>query len=129
MITVLERRRVERGVWDGVSETPMPPLWVVRVAEDGTERELTFDHDPTDAELMSDYQPRARLDPGSTVGKAALRDLLDEQLRDAQAWEWFAAKCAADGGLPAAAKAAVTALATAEYERAKRLLQAWRQAS
>lgn len=84
---------------------------------------------PTDDELIAQQPRKQRLEPTVAAGKAALRDLLDEQVQEAQAWEWFSTKAAADTNLPAAAKTAVAALATAEYERAKRLLAAWRAAT
>lgn len=85
---------------------------------------------PTDDDLLAQQPRKVRLEPtAAAAGKPALRDLLDEQVQEAQAWDWFATKTAADGNLPAAAKTAVAGLALAEYERAKRLLAAWRAAS
>lgn len=84
---------------------------------------------PTDDDLLAQQPRKVRLEPTAAAGKAALRDLLDEQVQEAHSWEWFATKCAADTNLQAAAKTAVAALATAEYERAKRLLVAWRAAT
>lgn len=80
-------------------------------------------------ERLAQQRPRERLEPTAAAPKGLLRDLLDEQVQEAQAWDWFATKTAADGNLPAAAKTAVAGLALAEYERAKRLLAAWRAAS
>ncbi len=84
---------------------------------------------PTDDDLLAQQPRKVRLEPTAAAGKPALRDLLDEQVQEAQAWDWFATKTAADGNLPAAEKKAVAGLALAEYERAKRLLQAWRAAT
>lgn len=84
---------------------------------------------PTDDELIAQQPRKVRLEPTAAAGKPALRDLLDEQVQAAAAWDWFATKAATDANLPAAAKTAVAALATAEYERAKRLLAAWRAAT
>ena len=107
------------------------PIVRVRVLDDsGTVRELAFDHDPTDDELALQLPPPPRrLAPTQAAGKAALKDLLDAQIGEAQSWEWFAAKVSLDVGVPAAAKTAVQALADAEYAEAKRLALAWRQAT
>lgn len=87
-----------------------------------------LDHDPTDDELAA-LQPATprRLAPTAAVGKAALKDLLDEQLAQAQAWDWFSTRVAL-GGRPQAVKDAVASLALAEFAEAERLAVAWRQA-
>lgn len=114
--------------WDGDTNTWQPPSGhSARLAADG--EGVPAPPPPTDDELIAQQPRKQRLEPTAAAGKAALRDLLDEQVQEAQAWEWFSTKCAADGNLPAAAKADVATLAVAEYTRAKRLLAAWRQAT
>lgn len=114
--------------WDGDTKRWQPPAGhSARLAAD--DEGVPSKPPLTDDERVAQRPARERLKPTSAAPKAALRDLLDEQVRDAQAWEWFATKCAADANLPAGAKADTAALATAEYTRAKRLLQAWRQAN
>lgn len=114
--------------WDGDTKRWQPPAGhSARLAAD---REGPWSPPPpTDDDLLAQQPRKVRLEPTAAAGKPALRDLLDEQVRDAQAWDWFATKAAADGALPAAAKTAVAGLALAEYERAKRLLAAWRAAT
>lgn len=130
MMLLVEKREIQRERNDNETIIPLPSLWLVRLEDRGRVHELEFDHDPTADEIVAQLPPRPqRLEPTVAAGKAALRDLLDEQVQEAHAWEWFSTKAAADTNLPAAAKTAVAALATAEYERAKRLLAAWRQAT
>jgi hypothetical protein len=83
---------------------------------------------PTDDDVILAMARKRRLSPTAAVGKAALKELLDEQVERSQIWEWFAAKVAADAGVPVAAKTAVQGLADAEYAEAKRLAIAWRAA-
>lgn len=114
--------------WDGDTKRWQPPAGhSARLAAD--DEGVPSKPPLTDDERVAQRPARERLEPTSAAPKAALRDLLDEQVQEAQAWDWFATKTAADGNLPAAAKTAVAGLALAEYERAKRLLAAWRAAS
>lgn len=114
--------------WDGDTAKWQPPSGhSARLAADG--EGVPAPPPPTDDELIAQQPRKVRLEPTAAAGKAALRDLLDAQVQEAQAWEWFSTKAAADAGVSAAAKTAVAALALAEYERAKRLLAAWRAAT
>lgn len=123
-----DQRVVNITEWDGDPKHWQPPAGhTARLAAD--DEGIPATPPPTDDELLAAQPRKVRLEPTLAAGKPALRDLLEEQVRDAQAWDWFAAKCAADANLPAGAKADAAARATAEYTRAKRLLQAWRQAN
>lgn len=123
-----DQRVINIVEWDGDTAKWQPPVGhSARLAAD---REGPWSPPPpTDDDLLAQQPRKVRLEPTAAAGKPALRDLLDEQVRDAQAWDWFATKAAAEGALPAAAKTAVAGLALAEYERAKRLLAAWRAAT
>lgn len=113
--------------WDGDPKGWSPPAGhLARLAGDD---EGAYAPPPPNADDLLAAQPRKpRLAPTAAAGKAALRDLLDEQVQVAQAWRWFADAVAADVAIGAAAKTAVEALAAGELAEAKRLLQAWRQA-
>lgn len=128
IIRKADQRVVNVVEWDGDAAKWQPPAGhSTRLAADG-EGPWT-PPPPTDDDLLAQQPRKVRLEPTAAAGKPALRDLLDEQVQEAQAWDWFATKTAADGNLPAAEKKAVAGLALAEYERAKRLLQAWRAAT
>lgn len=116
---------------DGVSVGPPETIWRVEVLTDAGDIEaLGFDHDPTDDEIIATLPaPARRLAPTAATSKAALKEILDEQIGDARDWEWFASKVAADGSVPAGAKTAVANRADAEYAEAKRLANEWRQAT
>lgn len=122
-----DQRVINIVEWDGDTAKWQPPVGhSARLAAD---REGPWSPPPpTDDDLLAQQPRKVRLEPTAAAGKPALRDLLDEQVRDAQAWDWFAAKCETDA-LPAAAKTAIRGLATVEYERGKRLLAAWRAAN
>lgn len=125
---VLRRSTFHVGL-DGSPEVSIPH-WQVTVEDGlGIRHDLTFDHAPADDEIVALVQdePPQRLAP-TIASKRLLKALLDEQLEDARAWEWFAAKVGADPAVPALAKAAVQAQADTEYTEAKRLALAWRQA-
>lgn len=123
-----DQRVINIVEWDGDTARWQPPAGhSTRLASDGEGPWVP--PPPTDDDLLTQQPRKVRLEPTAAAGKPALRDLLDEQVQAAQAWDWFATKTAGDGALAAAAKTAVAALATAEYERAKRLLQAWRAAT
>lgn len=103
--------------------------YFVTVTDAGVNHELSFDHSPTDDEISAAVGvPATLLAPTLTAGKAALKDLLNAQIAEAQAWDWFNVKAQADAGIPVLAKTAIQALTTAEYTEAKRLANEWRQA-
>lgn len=91
---------------------------------------LSFDHSPTDDEIVAALPPQGRvLAATQAVGKAALKDILDAQIAEAQAWDWFNVKAQADAAIPAGAKTALQGQTDAEYAEAKRLAIAWRNAT
>jgi len=120
-------RKVSNFMADGV--TPLVSV----VAEDANGESHTlgpFNYDPSDDEIVEALPaPPKRLAPTAATGKAVLKGLLDDQLADAQAWDWFNTKIQADAGVGAGAKTAVAKRATAEYTEAKRLAVAWAQAT
>jgi len=112
--------------WDGV--TPWAPdIGIARLAT-LADKATFIKLPPTDDEQAQAIPRKVRLAVTSAAGKAALKDMLDEQIAQAQAWEWFNTKIQADA-VGAAAKTAVQNLANAEYTEAKRLAVAWNQAT
>lgn len=84
---------------------------------------------PTDDDLLTAQPRKQRLSPTAAAGKAALRDFLDDAIKDAQAMDWFNTQVQSDGSVPAAAKTAIGNLNTAAYNRAKNAAVAWFQAT
>lgn len=130
MIRILEKRHIvadsrrEDGTLDSTAD-----YWSVTLDTPAGIISRTFPLEPTPDDMVASVPITTKLAPTAAVGKAALKDLLDAQIAQAQAWDWFATKVAVDAGVPAAAKTAVQGLADAEYAEAKRLALAWRAAT
>lgn len=103
--------------------------WTAIVRRDGADRAYSFDHQPTDDDIVRLLPATVPLEPTAALSKAQLRPLALEAIELAMAADWFSTKAAADGSATASQKAGAATLASTTYQRALRLAGRFQQAA
>jgi hypothetical protein len=121
-----EGRLSDRSDWVEVTDN----IHTVTVLDEGGRTvDLTFDHAPTDDEIVTQLPAPTDIDPGAGVGRARLRDTLQEAATQAMVADWLSTKVNADPTSTAGQKAGASLLASVSYARARTLAGRFNQAT